>query len=181
MTSPSTRRQFVTRIALAAPAAGVFTAFTGSGAGAAGSDTQHELAVRAQATPTADQPEIGSAAAPGWTFSLRQFADPYEGEVSRPSTPPRGTRYVGAEVVITNGSDQPLDFTTADVRIRDTEGVEYSAGPVVGEEPKLVSQNLPEGERTRGWVWYAVPEEAVCEDVRFIGPTPIFRVALPTT
>jgi hypothetical protein len=178
MTSPSTRRQFLTRAALAAPVIGVLGGISAADATAAGSTNDDGLVARAQATPTAGQTPVGEATAPGWRFTVLQFADPYAGEISKPANRPAGTRFVGAEVVITNGSDQPLDFSTADVRLRDVDGVEYAAGPVVGEEPRLASQNLPEGERTRGWVWYAVPEASALSELRLVGPSPVFRVTV---
>jgi hypothetical protein len=107
-----------------------------------------------------------------------QFQDPYQGQVSRPATPDPDTRYVGAEVAITNESDQPLNFSTSAVTLKDKTGIEYPAGFVIGEEPKLVSQNLPDGERTRGWVWYMIPKGAKSSELRFTGPSPIFRVPL---
>jgi hypothetical protein len=41
-----------------------------------------------------------------------------------------------------------------------------------------VSQNLPDGERTRGWVWFAVPEDVTIVEIRFVGPSPVFTVSL---
>ncbi len=49
---------------------------------------------------------------------------------------------------------------------------------MTGSEPKLVAQNLPDGERTRGWVWYSIPTDAKVAEVRFYGPRPVFRVKL---
>jgi hypothetical protein len=90
-------------------------------------------------------------------------------------------RYIGAEVVIENQSDQPLEFTATDVRLRDEQGVEYAVNSgVVGAEPKLVSQNLPDGERTRGWVWFAVPQDAAITELRFAPAPPQLRVQLPS-
>lgn len=135
----------------------------------------------AQATPDSQATEnepVGQAEAPAWTFTVLVVQDPYTGEITRPSEPKPGTRFVAAEVVITNGSDQPLDFSTSDVELRDADGVSYSAGAATGSEPKLVSQNLPDHERTRGWVWYAVPENVDIAELRFAGPSPIFRVPI---
>jgi hypothetical protein len=180
MNSPSTRRQFVKRAAIAAPVIGVIAA-TPSAASAAGSTTGTGFRVLAQATPTPVEQAVGEATAPNWRFTVSKFADPYEGEISRPAKPPADSRFVGAEVIVTNDSDQPLEFSAADVRLRDAGGVEYTAGSVVGEEPKLVSQNLPEGERTRGWVWFSVPLDSPLSDLRFSGPVPTFRVAIPNS
>jgi len=117
---------------------------------------------------------------PQWIFTVQVFQDPYAGELTRPAEPEPGIRYAAAEVVIENQSDQPLDFAASDVRLRDEQGVEYPAnGAVIGEEPKLVSQNLPDGERTRGWVWFSVPEGSVVTEVRFAPAQPQLRVQLP--
>jgi hypothetical protein len=90
-------------------------------------------------------------------------------------------RYIGAEVVIENHSDQPLEFTTTDVGLRDEQGIEYPVtGSVVGAEPKLVSQNLPDGERTRGWIWFAVSKDAAITELRFAPAPPQLRVPLPS-
>jgi len=131
------------------------------------------------ATPTA--PElVGQAEMPKWVFRVQVFQDPYAGVLTRPAEPEPGIRYVAAEVVIENQSDQPLDFMASDVRLRDEQGVEYASNSaVIGEEPKLVSQNLPDGERTRGWVWFAMPQGAVITEVRFLPAPPQLRVRLP--
>ncbi|MEA2512797.1 MAG: hypothetical protein QOF33_4245 [Thermomicrobiales bacterium] len=170
------RRRVVTTAALAVPVIVL-----------AARDLPHEkgtLAMAQQATPVVtseatgqDQP-IGQAETPPWTFTVLQFQDPYSGRITQPRDQQPGTRYVGAEVRIANGSDQPLDFSNADVLLRDADGVSYAGGRVVGSEPKLVSQNLPDGERTRGWVWFAVPEDVTIVEIRFVGPSPVFTVSL---
>ncbi len=171
MTRITTRRKFLATSVL--PVAGLAMAQT---AGVANFGLSSAAAQ--QATPTAP---IGSADAPAWTFTVTIFKDPYEGTISRPKTPPEGARIVGAEVIIENGSDQPMSYTTRDIHLRSIDGVEYSAGEVDGEEPGLVSQDLPDGERARGWVWFAVPEADELKEIRFLGPQPVFRVALPST
>ena len=133
------------------------------------------------ATPSAPPELIGQAEMPQWLFTVQVFQDPYAGVLTRPVEPEPGIRYVAVEVVIENQSDQPLDFTASDVRVRDEQGVEYSGdSAVVGEEPKLVSQNLPDGERTRGWVWFSIPENAAITEVRFVTAPPQLRVQLPS-
>jgi hypothetical protein len=123
---------------------------------------------------------IGRTEAPRWAFAVLTFQDPYAGQVTRPEEPELGTRYVAAEVVIENPSDQPLEFTVSAVRLRDEAGVEYPAtSTVVAAEPKLVGQNLPGGERTRGWVWFVVPQSAVITELKLIAPAPQLRVRLP--
>jgi Domain of unknown function (DUF4352) len=144
-----------------------------------------DLAALAQegqsATPTATE-LVGQAKMPNWVFTVQVFQDPYAGVLTRPAEPEAGIRYVAAEIVIENRSDQPLEFTASDVRLRDEQGVEYTANTaVLGEEPKLVSQNLPDGERTRGWVWFTVPEGTAITEVRFVPAPPQLRVRLPNT
>jgi len=134
------------------------------------------------ATPTTASELVGQAEMPHWVFTVQVFQDPYAGVLTRPAEPEPGIRYIAAEVVIENQSDQPLDFTASDVRLRDEQGVEYTANAaVIGEEPKLVSQNLPDGERTRGWVWFTVPEGAAVTELRFVPAPPQLRVRLPNT
>jgi hypothetical protein len=139
------------------------------------------LAQEAQTgTPSPAPALVGQAEMPQWVFTVQAFQDPYAGELTRPAEPEPGIRYIGAEVVIENQSDQPLDFATSDVRLRDEQGVEYAASSaVIGAEPKLVSQNLPDGERTRGWVWFAVPEGSAITELRFVPASPQLRVELP--
>ena len=136
-------------------------------------------------TPAANQDNtenlIGEALAPAWRFAVSIYEDPYRGTITSPTSSPAGTRFVGAEVIITNDSDQPLEFRSSNVRLRDDQGFQYSAGEVVGTEPRLVSQNLPSNERTRGWVWFMVPVETKLIELAFAGPSPSFRVALPSS
>jgi hypothetical protein len=131
-----------------------------------------------EATPAAE--ELGRAEAPAWSFAVALYQDPWEGAVARPDTPPEGTRYIGAQVVIRNDSDSPMEYTTRDIFLRSVDGILYPAGEVTSDDvPALVNQNLPDGERARGWVWFAVRQEDEISEVRFEGPSPVFRVRLP--
>jgi hypothetical protein len=131
-----------------------------------------------EATPTPE--EIGHADAPAWSFTVTQYQDPWGGAVSRPDTPPSGTRYIGAEVVIRNDSDDPMEYLVRDIFLRSIDGILYPAGDVLSDDqPALVNQNLPDGERTRGWVWFAVREADEITSIQFVGPSPVFRVRLP--
>jgi hypothetical protein len=127
-------------------------------------------------TPTA---EIGAAAMPSWAFRLLALQDPYPGQVQVPASPPPGTRYVAAEVVVDNGADQPLAFTPSDVRLRDATGVEYRGGTAIGTEPAINVRNLNGGERSRGWVWFTVAVGAELVDVVYVAPPPQLRIPLP--
>ena len=125
-----------------------------------------------------ESPDVATVQTPNWSFTVVSVDDPYKGVVTRPKEKVPGTRYVSAQVVITNGSEEPLQFDIPDVRLVDQDGIEYPAGDVTGSEPKLVAQNLPDGERTRGWVWYSLPTGAKVGEVRFYGPRPVFRIKL---
>lgn len=119
---------------------------------------------------------VGSADAPQWSFTVVSVEDPQTGEITRPSELDPSERIIAVQVIITNDSDQPLDFSVSDIRLIDRERNEYRAGDVTGVRPRLVSQNLPDGERTRGWVWFAIPEGTEMAEIRFVGPRPVFRV-----
>ncbi|HEX5497695.1 MAG TPA: DUF4352 domain-containing protein [Thermomicrobiales bacterium] len=137
------------------------------------------LGVAAQSAATPG-PMVGRADAPRWTFTVLSYHDPYAGHLEKPSEPAPGTRYIAAEVIIDNGSDQPLQFGISDVRLVDDQGVEYpGTSSVQGSEPQLTGQNLPGGERTRGTVWFAVPTDARFSELKFNGPSPRFVVPLP--
>ena len=124
---------------------------------------------------------IGVATMPNWEFSVLGFADPYAGEITTPDPIPPGVRVVAFQVVISNKSDMPLDFSSVDVRLRDTEGSEYRAGEYLGTEPRLVSQNLPDGERSRGWVWFGIGPSVQVASIVFVAPPPILRVLIPSS
>jgi hypothetical protein len=137
-------------------------------------------AVEAQQSAT---PEDGAAAypearMPDWRFSVVAIQDPYQGTITRPETTPAGLRILAAQIILTNQSEQPMEFLVSDIRLRDIDGVEYRAGEYIGEEPRIVSQNLPDGERTRGWVWFPLPEEAEPSTIIFVPPAPVMRVPL---
>jgi len=176
------RRRLLTVIA--ATAAGVGGLGREQGQWLSNLTSYPDLAAVAQegqsATPSAAPEIVGQAEMPQWVFTVQVFQDPYAGVLTRPAEPEPGMRYIGAEVVIENQSDQPLEFVATDVRLRDEQGVEYPVNStIVGAEPKLVSQNLPDGERTRGWVWFAVPQDSAITELRFAPAPPQLRVLLP--
>ena len=146
------------------------------GMGVAGRTPAVAAVPAGQGTP-ADE-AIGRAEAPAWSFALYVFQDPYEGEIQQPTTPPAGTRYVAAEVAIDNASNQPLSFSPAEIRLRDATGTEFRGGSAVGTEPFLSVRNLNGGERSRGWVWFILPEGSQIVGVAYYGPPPVFAIAL---
>jgi hypothetical protein len=115
---------------------------------------------------------------PDWRFAVVTIQDPYQGALTTPDSLPSGLRILAYQVILTNNSDQPMEFRITDVRLRDNQGVEYRAGEYIGTEPRLVSQNLPDGERTRGWVWFALPEGSEPSSLVFLAPSPTLRVRL---
>jgi hypothetical protein len=167
-----TRRVALTGIASAAGLAGIGIV-AGGPVGARNSLQQASPAATTGATSA-----IGEAAMPQWQFIVTDFLDPYEGVLSKPDALPAGLKLVALQVILVNDSDQPLEFSVSDVRLRDLDGTEYRGGDYIGEEPRLVSQNLPDGERTRGWVWYAISESAQPAEIVFVAPPPVLRISL---
>lgn len=131
----------------------------------------------AQATPAAT-PAAQSAGAPKWSFVLHDYEDEYAGEIQAPQERPVGMRFAAAEVEIINDSDQALAFTPIDIRLRGADGVEYRGGSAIGMEPTANPRNLNPGERSRGWVWFTLPEGASASELVYIAPQPQFRISL---
>jgi hypothetical protein len=136
------------------------------------------LAGQAQSTPVTGEFEAIEVTMPDWRFSLIDTVDPYVGELTKPQGVPAGFRVIGCQVVLMNMSDQPMDFSLRDIRARDADGVEYQGGDFVGTEPDVVSQNLPDGERARGWVWFGIPEATELASLVFLAPRPILRIPI---
>lgn len=131
------------------------------------------------ATPEPDGDDVvGRATAPAWSVSVLTLQDPYPGQIQAPESPPARVRFIAAEVVIDNASDQALDFTPADIRLVDSTGVEYRGGAAAGTEPFLGVRNLNGGDRSRGWVWFMVPETAEIAELIYVAPAPLFRIPL---
>lgn len=131
-----------------------------------------------EATPSAGAEVNLEVQMPDWRFAVVTVQDPYPGTLNRPDSVPAGLRVVAYQVVLTNDSNMPMEFTISDIRLRDSDGVEYRAGEYIGTEPRLVSQNLPDGERTRGWVWFGIPENSQPSSIVFIAPPPTLRIRL---
>ena len=148
-----------------------------TGASLALGQAPHQVMAMSQ-TPVdgADGTTIG---APAWSFALHAVQDPYGGQMQVPQTPPAGTRYVAAEVEVINDSDQALNFTPVEVRLRDQAGTDYRGGAAIGGEPMISQRNLNPGERSRGWVWFIVPAAALAVEIVYVAPAPQYRVPLP--
>ena len=135
---------------------------------------------RAGAQGTAEAVSTDSTAtAPNWSFVLRSYRDAYDGAIQAPAEKPAGMRFAAAEVEIINDSDQPLAFTPIDIRLRGSDGVEYRGGSAIGMEPTINPRNLNPGERSRGWVWFTIPETAETSEIVYLAPQPQFRISLP--
>jgi len=145
----------------------------------AAAQQSNEPAEQSAATPASDEPTpVGEAEMPAWRFVVLDVIDPYGGTLTRPDGLPANTRVIALQVVLSNESEQPLEFMVTDFRLRVADGSEYRAGDYLGTEPRIVSQNLPDGERTRGWVWFGIPEAAVAASIVFVAPPPVLRVPL---
>jgi hypothetical protein len=132
-------------------------------------------ALARQSTPEATTNRIGP---PQWFLSLISLQDPYPGLIQAPAEPPAKTRYIAAELQIDNDSDQPLNFTPTDIRLRDEAGFEYRGGTAIGQEPMLNARNLNAGERSRGWVWFTVAADAHLVEMIYVAPAPVYRATL---
>jgi hypothetical protein len=169
----TSRRRLLTTVV------GASTGFALAVDGAA--EERRVLAATSSPTPaTSATGVIGQVDAPTWSFALRTYDNPYTGKLQFPAAVPSGSRVVRAEVIIINASDQPLDFQASNVHLVDSEGTEYAAGNAQGGEPKLVSQTLPNGERSRGSVWFIVPNSTELVSIRFYAPSPKLNVPLPS-
>ena len=123
-------------------------------------------------------PDAVSVPAPDWTFVVHGRQDPYAGVLTNPREPAPGIRYVGFDVEVVNGSDQPLSFADNSVVLRDDAGFSYRSGTVAGGEPALSGRTMPVGERARGWVWFQVPEGAALTEIVLVPAAPELRVGL---
>lgn len=171
----TSRRQFLA----GAAAGGVAPALVGSVALARGA----ENALSAGPASYARQDEaavVGEANSPTWTIRVFTFADPYEGQIVFPTEQAEGTRYAGAEVEIVNDSDAPLVVGAAQLRLRTSDKQEFTAN-AVGSEPRVFDINMRPGERTRGWVWFTLPDGAEASELLYNPPAPLLRIALTSS
>jgi hypothetical protein len=149
-----------------------------TGAGLALGQVPYRAMAQSQ-TPT-DEVNGTTIGAPAWSFALHVVQDPYAGQMQVPQAPPAGTRYVAAEVEVINDSNQALNFTPVEIRLRDQAGVDYRGGGAIGAEPMIGPRNLNPGERSRGWVWFIVPVAARAVEIVYLAPAPQYRVPLPS-
>jgi len=154
----------------------VLATFAAFGLAAAHPGASPRDALARQSTPESTTGRIGP---PQWFLTLITVQDPYPGVIQAPAQPPANTRYIGAELQIDNDSDQPLNFTPTDIRLRDESGFEYRGGTAIGQEPTLNARNLNAGERSRGWVWFTVAADAQLVELIYVAPAPVYRAPLP--
>jgi hypothetical protein len=167
----------------------LLTTVVGAGTGLMLTAKDGALIARGATTPAADSTATAVATgsstrktqvdAPAWSFALNSLDDPFTGKLVFPKVS-ADNRVVRAEVIVINASDQPLDVQIAKVHLVDTEGIEYSAGNAQGSDPSLVSQTLPNGERSRGFVWFVIPADAELAQIKFIAPAPQLRIPIGT-
>jgi hypothetical protein len=158
----------------------VISAITVAGSGmmlGPAADATAKTAAQPGATPSSEA-SMGRVGMPAWWLTIETFQDPYAGVIQQPAQPPPGTRYLAAEVVIENASPQALNFTPADVRLRDATGQEFRGGTAVGTEPFIAPRNLNGGERSRGWVWFTAPADAQIIEIVYVAPPAELRVKL---
>lgn len=129
------------------------------------------------ATPRSDD-AIARIAPPEWSFIVYAIQDPYELPEASTLVVPPGTHYFATEVEIDNASDQPLSFATSQIRLRATDGLEFTSGAAAGPETTLKARVLPPGDKTRGWLWFNVPDDAELTDLVFIAQSPEFSLSL---
>lgn len=125
---------------------------------------------------------------PDWAFAIHTIEVPYTGmleqevpqqQLGSVATPGAASAQVVAfEVEVDNASNQPLDFRPSDIRLRLATGVEYRGGSIIGTEPRISSRVLNRGERSRGWVWFAIPSDALPVELVYLAPSPEFRLPL---
>jgi hypothetical protein len=127
------------------------------------------FAARQDATPDGWSP-YPIVEAPAWSFAAHTVQDPYQGTMQVPAEVPAGSRAIAVEVEVSNDADQALNFTPIDIRLRDDTGQEYRGGAAIGTEPMISPRNLNPGERSRGWVWFIVPEATIPVELVYVAP-----------
>lgn len=71
-----------------------------------------------------------------------------------------GKKFIAVELIIESGANTGVSANLFYVSIKDASGYKYDAA-MMGKEPLLSSQNdIPLGEKIRGWVTFEIPETA---------------------
>ena len=138
---------------------------------AVGSPRFERAAAQAAATPAV-------ATGPDWKFVVYELQDPYAGTliVPAPKNIDPAMRYIGIDAGVEAGTFS-VQVKAANVRLRDSDGREYSTGRTTGSEVKLADREVLPGETDRGWLWFEVPTGARIVQIVFIpGTVPEYRL-----
>ena len=171
----TTRRRLVGGTVLLGTAAAL-SATDASTAAGSGRGAESQMVASMQ-----EAEKVGEATMPSWTFVVLTYQDPYAQPLLSPKEPEAGKRYIGAQVEIRNDSDRPLAVSPGQIRLRDSDALEYVSGLAVGSDPRLFDVNMSPGERVRGWVWYVVPEAAQAVEIFYVPAAPQLRVEVAPT
>jgi hypothetical protein len=133
------------------------------------------------AAPTPVTP-VATIDALQWKITILSFQDPYIAELRTPASPVPNMpslRYIGAELLFENTSEEPLGIRTSAFHVHDADGFDYApAAGVSSPQPKLQSQTVQGGERARGWLFFAVPSGAELTELRMDEPAAEMKVPL---
>lgn len=99
--------------------------------------------------------------------SVSQWLDPWESDDGgQPAV--AGNRLIAAEVTIENDTDAfPVYATSTSFKITDSEGFVFQTTTSRVQPTLAESLLLNPGEKTRGWVMFEVPEDAVIERLQY--------------
>jgi hypothetical protein len=71
-----------------------------------------------------------------------------------------GNIYLSVELIFESNSNTGVSVNPLYIKVKDSDGYEYTAS-MFGKEPSLTSQNdLPQGEKLRGWITFEIPTTA---------------------
>jgi hypothetical protein len=71
-----------------------------------------------------------------------------------------GDEFLAIEIIVQSGANTGVNISPLDVKVKDADGLQYDAG-LLGKEPFLPTQNdLPKGEKVRGWATIEIPIQA---------------------
>jgi hypothetical protein len=138
----------------AGTAAGMGVAFLGGQALAVTGESRAPTLDRHQG----DEPLV-TGTMPNWSIAVHEYQNPYQGTISTPKELDPTKRYIGAEIEVINDSDRPLAVIASQFRLRGNDSVNYPSGGFSGRGPRITDMNTLPGERQRGWVYFAVPDE----------------------
>lgn len=142
-------------------AVGALVVLIGIAAVAGGGDEEDGDEPAAASDAGQDVYALGQTAHSGdFDVTVHALEDPFAaGQFEAP--PIEGHRFVGAEVTVTNTSDQALPFSTiAGVELFDQLDRPWDITLAGLERPQLDAPTVGPGEARRGWVVFSVPPDA---------------------